>query len=113
MVQDLKLDIEPDIVADAHNLPYDDETFDFIVFDPPYSAQESEYMYGTPPIRLIYCVNESVRVLKTGGYIALYHRVWIPRPKHTKYDKRILVCPGQWHETRTCHVFQKYAGEYK
>jgi hypothetical protein len=105
--QDIKFDTEPDVQADAHFMPYKDEAFDFIIFDPPYSAEEAKKLYNTPYIRVIKCVEESVRVLKTGGYIALYHRLWLPRPKGTTYDKRIIVHPGQWHEARTCHVFRK------
>jgi SAM-dependent methyltransferase len=104
---DILMAASPDIQADAHYLPFGNDTFDFIIFDPPYSAEEAMKLYGTPYIRLIKCVNESVRVLKVGGYIALYHRLWLPRPKGTSYDKRILIHPGQWHECRTCHIFKK------
>jgi SAM-dependent methyltransferase len=105
--QDILISTIPDLVGDAHNLPFANETFDFIIFDPPYSEKEAMDLYGTPYIKVIKCINESVRVLKTGGYIALYHRLWLPRPKGTSYDKRIIVHPGQWHEARTCHIFKK------
>lgn len=108
IAQDIKPEVYPDIIADAHYLPYKDNTFDFVIFDPPYSDNECINMYGTPPIKLLKCVKESVRVTKIGGHIALYHRLWIPRPEHTRYDMRIFVSPGQWHETRICHIFQKY-----
>lgn len=104
---DLNPDVLPDVVADAHNLPYASESFDFVIFDPPYSDDECTRLYGTPPIKLIKCINEAVRVTKTEGFIALYHRLWLPRPDGTVYHKRILISPGQWHETRTCHVFVK------
>jgi hypothetical protein len=104
---DLNPDVKPDYVCDAHAMPFADETWSFIIFDPPYSNEESKRLYGMPPIKLKKAIAEAVRVLKFGGYIALYHRLWLPRPDGCTYHKRILVTPGQWHETRTCHVFQK------
>lgn len=31
-----KLDIEPDIIGDFRNIPFDDNTFHMVVFDPPH-----------------------------------------------------------------------------
>jgi len=107
IINDIKIEVAPDIVSDAHNLPFPCNYFDFVLFDPPYSKEEAKKLYNTDYIKLTKCIQESVRVLKSGGFIALYHRLWLPRPKNTKYDLRILVHPGQWHEARTCHVFKK------
>lgn len=104
---DLKKEVMPDVIADAHYLPFANETFDFVIFDPPYSAKDAERMYGTPYISMNKCIKESVRVLKKGKFLALYHRLWIPKPKNTEYYKRIIVLPGQWHEARICHIFMK------
>jgi tRNA G10 N-methylase Trm11 len=104
---DIKENIYPDVVADAHNLPFCNNMFDMVIVDPPYSKEEATKLYGTPYIKLLKCVQEAVRVAKIGMYIVLYHRYWIPKPKQTEYDLRIIVHPGQWHEARTCHVFRK------
>ena len=48
---DLNGDTEPDVVADAHDLPFEDETFDLVILDPPYSDEESAELYGTPKLR--------------------------------------------------------------
>lgn len=31
-----KLDVQPDMIADCTNLPFEDETFNMVVFDPPH-----------------------------------------------------------------------------
>jgi hypothetical protein len=43
--------VEPDVVADAHQLPFRDGEFDAVILDPPYSDEEAERLYGTPPLR--------------------------------------------------------------
>lgn len=47
-----KLVVNPDIVADFKNIPFDDETFHLVIFDPPHlkHAGETSYLkakYGT------------------------------------------------------------------
>ena len=39
---DLNPAVEPDVVADAHELPFEDGEFDAVVLDPPYSDEEAE-----------------------------------------------------------------------
>lgn len=69
--------VEPDMVCDFTDLPFDDESFDLVVFDPPHveNLSESSWMrkeYGSldgdwrPMIRNGF--NECMRVLRVGGY---------------------------------------------
>ena len=37
-----KLDIEPDIVGDFRNIPFDNDTFHMVVFDPPHLLKVGE-----------------------------------------------------------------------
>lgn len=37
-----KLDIEPDIIGDFRNIPFDDNTFSMVVFDPPHLLKVGE-----------------------------------------------------------------------
>lgn len=37
-----KLDIEPDVVGDFRNIPFDDNTFSMVVFDPPHLLRVGE-----------------------------------------------------------------------
>ena len=35
------INVKPDIVADFRDMPFDDETFNLVVFDPPRSADDT------------------------------------------------------------------------
>src|SRR3954462_524812 len=48
---DIDAPLDPDVVADAHKLPFDDDEFDCVVLDPPYSDEEAATIYGTPKLR--------------------------------------------------------------
>lgn len=37
-----KLEVKPDVVADFRNIPFDDETFYLVVFDPPHLLKAGE-----------------------------------------------------------------------
>ncbi len=41
----------PDFICDAQKLPFEDNTFDLVFCDPPYSAEEGQKLYGTSPIK--------------------------------------------------------------
>lgn len=70
--------INPDVIADFRNIPYPDETFNLVVFDPPhliYAGKNSwlGQKYGTLPkdykTYLAKAFAEIFRVLKTGGIL--------------------------------------------
>lgn len=73
-----KLEIKPDIVADFRNIPFEDNSFYLVVFDPPHLKQigETSYMakkYGKLneewPKDLKQGFKECMRVLKTNGIL--------------------------------------------
>ena len=70
------LDIEPDIIGDFRNIPFDDNTFSIVVFDPPHLLKVGENSwlakkYGklseTWPQDLKQGFSECMRVLKPNG----------------------------------------------
>ena len=70
------LDIEPDIIWDFRNIPFDDNTFSLVVFDPPHLLKVGENSwlakkYGklseTWPQDLKQGFSECMRVLKPNG----------------------------------------------
>jgi SAM-dependent methyltransferase len=72
---DIRPEMEPDIVCDARNTPFADETFDWIMIDPPYSEEYARNLYGTEkhyprPGQLM---KEAARLLKPGGKVGLLH----------------------------------------
>lgn len=71
-----KLSIHPDIIGDFRNIPFDDNSFDLVVFDPPHllKAGENSWLakkYGildeTWPKDLSQGFYECMRVLKLNG----------------------------------------------
>lgn len=97
----------PNVVADAHALPFASHSFDLVFCDPPYSTSEAAAIYGTPPIVFKRYIAEAVRVSKVGGFVCSYHVVMTPRPPGTTYHSRILLGTRTWHRLRACCVFQK------
>lgn len=69
-----KLYVQPDMIADCTNLPFDDETFNMVVFDPPHLLKVGQNSwlckkYGKLPENWQAFINDSIhegmRVLKT------------------------------------------------
>ncbi len=105
---DLNETTSPTWVGDAHDLHWiEDESYDLVVLDPPYSAEESAELYGMPPPRWGAYTNEAVRVCKVLGHVAVYLDKQPPRPKGTKLVRRIVVLTRTWHRPRVCFVFEK------
>jgi hypothetical protein len=111
---DLNKTTTPTWVGDAHDLHWiEDESYDLVVLDPPYSAEESEELYATPPPRWGDYTREAVRVCRTGGNIAVYLDRQPARPEGTKLVRRIVVLTRTWHTPRVCFVFEKLAPELR
>lgn len=72
-----KYDVDPDIIADFREMPFEDDTYDLIVFDPPHCKWAGENsitakQYGvlnkeTWPEDIKQGFNECMRVLKPTG----------------------------------------------
>ncbi len=72
---DIRPEMKPDIVADCRNVPLPDESFDWIMADPPYSEDYATNLYGTgkdypKPGQII---KEASRLLRPGGRVGLLH----------------------------------------
>lgn len=104
---DLKAEVEPDFIADAHRLPFRDDSFDAIYLDPPYNNELSKGLYGTGKIKYKEYTREAVRVCKPGGYVVSYHWTMTPRPEGTSYFKRIFIGTRVWHKPRVACIFKK------
>lgn len=105
---DLDPSVHPDIVGDAHDLPFPDSQFDLVVLDPPYSDQEAGDLYGTTvPLSPTRYVQEAVRVLAPGGWLAIYSDREPPRPARCNFAIRIVIVLRPHHRARICGVFQK------
>ena len=72
---DIRRKANPDIVADAVNLPFANSSFQWIIADPPYAKEYAENLYGTgnvypSPHSL---TRECLRILKPNGRFGLLH----------------------------------------
>lgn len=87
---DIKPECNPSVVADATALPFDDESFDFVCLDPPYSEKESQELYGLPMPSITAFLNEMARVLKPGGTAVLLSRI-VPNcyPQQNEHWRRL------------------------
>lgn len=104
---DLDPTLEPDHVADAHDLPFIDDAFDCVILDPPYSDEEAATIYGTPKLRPATYTREAVRVCKPGGWVVVYTDREPARPPRCNHTLRIVVVLRPHHRARIAGVFQK------
>lgn len=110
---DIKEEVEPDIVADAHNFVdannLKEEQFDVILADPPYSNEESKELYGTPDINYNKWTKQCDKVLKPGGLLIVYHKYIMPNPDPSKYrvEKRVFIGNRSRHLPRVAIYFRK------
>jgi SAM-dependent methyltransferase len=82
---DVKPEVSPDVIADAHKLPIRDDSIDAILADPPYDDQRSAAVYNTGKLNRKRFISEFIRVLKPGGVFAIYYPYPVFRPKGCKY----------------------------
>lgn len=110
---DVNPDVEPDIIADAHYLPFRDNIFDLVILDPPYSDELSQRLYGTAPVALKKYTKEAVRVLKEDGYLVMFHVIATPQISGTRLVKRIFIEHRLWHRLRCVHIHRKDTNAWK
>lgn len=104
---DIDPTLDPDVVGDAHKLPFEDESFDCVILDPPYSDEEAKTIFGTPKLRPKVYTAEAVRVLKPGGFLVVYTDKEPRRPPRCNHMLRIVVVLRPGHSSRIAGVFQK------
>ena len=104
---DINPELEPDVVADAHDLPFEDNSFDCVILDPPYSDEESETIYGTGKLKPSQFTKEAVRVCKEGGWVVVYTDREPARPPLCNHSMRIMLTLRAYHRPRVVGIFQK------
>jgi hypothetical protein len=72
---DIRPEMKPDIIADCRNTPFPDESWEWIMCDPPYSEEYAKNLYGTEkdypkPGQIL---KEACRLLKVGGRVGILH----------------------------------------
>ncbi len=104
---DIKPDVRPNVIGDAHLLPFKSNVFDMVLLDPPYSTELAKRLYGTKAVHFRKYTSEAVRVCKEGGYVVVYHWHATPAIKNTLIVKRIFLQTRVNHKLRNIHIHQK------
>lgn len=87
---DINPAVEPDIIANCEALPLEDESFNFVMLDPPYSELEARELYGLDYCNIFNVINEASRVTRPGGYMAILHRLCpYHAPQENQHKKRM------------------------
>lgn len=100
-IHDKKVNVDPDVVGDFRDMPFDDETFDLVIFDPPHlkwAGQNSimRAQYGQLDKEnwkedIFLGFDECMRVLKTPGTLIFK---WSDVQIHVKEILEILKKAG-------------------
>src|SRR5438552_11950198 len=98
----------PMVVGDVHHLPFTDESFDLILCDRPYTAEDAK-KYGTPMVSMARFMPEARRVLKTNGYLGILDLITFPVCRKSEWRLRgiIGVVPWSNQRFRTFSLLQK------
>lgn len=107
---DIKSEVKPDLICDAHQLSkYLDRQFDIIFADPPYSNDESKEIYGTPKLNYKKWTKECTGLLRKNGLLVVYHKYLMPNPNPDVYRvvKRVFLANRVYHLPRIAVYFQK------
>ena len=89
---DIKPEVYPDHICDCQDLPFPDDTFDFVMADPPYSEEEADRLYGLPYFNMVKTLNEMARVCEPGGHCLFLHRIFPQcHPQFNNEFKRLNI----------------------
>lgn len=106
---DIRPEMNPTVVADVRNLPFADDSFEWIMADPPYSREYAVNLYGTgdvyPDPHAL--VNECLRVLKPGGRLGFMHHIVPKFKKPGRLLKVYTITQGVGYNVRAWSVFTK------
>ncbi len=105
--------MQPTVIADVRSLPFANESFDWIMADPPYSEEYARNLYGTGTVYPTpgSILSEATRVLRNGGRIGILHFQVPMSRKPLSLVQVYGVTTGAGYAIRAWSVFEKHGGE--
>lgn len=106
---DIREEKKPIVVANCLSTPFGDETFQWILADPPYSEEYAKNLYGTEsvyPSPAALC-KEMSRLLKAGGRCGLLHFQVPMFRKPLRLVKVIGITTGLGYNIRAFSILEK------
>lgn len=106
---DIRPEMNPTVCCDARHTPFQDESFRWILMDPPYSEEYARNLYGTEAVypKPGELLKEACRLLVPGGRVGLLH-FQVPMFRH---PLRLIgvwgVTTGLGYNIRALSVFEK------
>lgn len=88
---DINPKCNPKTVANAEELPFEDNSFDGGFADPPYNERFAKELYNTPYPKWSKWTKELVRVVKDSGKIGIMQNYVVPRLPNCKYESIIVI----------------------
>ena len=83
--------VRPDLVADIHKTPFEDNYFEAGMADPPYTKEFAKTLYNTEyPIWSVW-TKELVRIVRPQGRIAIMHNYIVPRLINCDMEEIIVI----------------------
>lgn len=107
---DISEDFDPDTLGSAEDMgELKDESFGWVMADPPYNEEASEKYYGMPLLNKSKMMKEMTRVCKVGGFVALLDQTTRQAPKALKRIALIGVTSVPNTDMRLFTVWRKIA----
>ena len=110
---DLNREVRPTLLADAHNLPIREGSFEMVLMDPPYEeVYHQGYMALTDKkvkLRFYRALEEATRCVRPGGWLVVLHFLIPNRPRDARVKRvaTIGISPGPNKRIRCLSIFRK------
>jgi len=108
---DIRPEMNPTYVCDCRHTPFPDESFDFILADPPYAENYAQNLYNTKEVfpKPGEILKEASRLLKIGGQIGLLHFIVPVTRRPMKIKKVYGITTGNGNAIRAWTLLEKVA----